>query len=651
MIRRATRAFAIRLLLAMASYLLATILYISVTALVAGYREGVLASDQYFNSHAYRRQVEMDLAAMIQVGGEDTEAWAQYDLPDNLYAILVKDKQILYSNIPDIVTQDSLGDAVRRLEQIAPAGGVINATGYYTAGLSFQVVSVEYFAAVDRDLPYLDTYSAAARQFSVIKPYMKLSLKLILPVALLFLFLVAMLVRTSGQTEPGASIQPTFIDRIYGDVFTGLTFLSIYILASSTWMYSYGWVFESWFDPIYSILIFAVLFLPVYLIGLVWFLSLCRRIRLNTWLKHNLTTLLLRSLFGLLQRLFRFLNRLWRNLPLIVSTLTGFIVYLFVNAILIILIVLSRNAWFVALLLLYNGAVGLYLCHLSVGFSRIAATARSIAAGFLGAKTELTGLGGRLKTHGEVVNRIGDGLTAEVTERVKSEKFKTELIANVSHDIRTPLTAIINYVDLLRKQSAHSPAAEGYLTVLDRNAQRLKVLTDDLLDLSRFSTGNVHLNMERLDIRELIHQGVGEYSEKMAARQLRLVLSLPEMPVLICADGRHLWRILENLLSNVCKYAQPHSRVYIDLVLQADEAVWVQRNVSEQPLNISPEALMERFVRGDDARNTEGSGLGLSIARSLVELQGGRFDIQIDGDLFKTTIRFARTDLPEDAPV
>ena len=215
-----------------------------------------------------------------------------------------------------------------------------------------------------------------------------------------------------------------------------------------------------------------------------------------------------------------------------------------------------------------------------------------------------------------------------------------DLITNVSHDIKTPLTSIINYVDLIKREQIQNPKIQEYLTVLEQKSQRLKNLTEDLVEASKVSSGNVKLEMTQLDLVEMIWQTNGEFEEKFATRNLELVSSLPSECMMIQADGRHLWRVLENLYNNAFKYAMAHTRVYAEVVSEDGQVWFTIKNVSENPLNISPDELTERFVRGDVSRTTEGSGLGLSIAQSLMKLQDGTFRILIDGDLFKVKIGF-----------
>lgn len=238
------------------------------------------------------------------------------------------------------------------------------------------------------------------------------------------------------------------------------------------------------------------------------------------------------------------------------------------------------------------------------------------------------------------VNDIAGGLSNAIQEKLKSERLKTELITNVSHDIKTPLTSIINYVDLLKKEELPNEKVREYLTILDNKSQRLKRLTEDLVEASKASSGNIKLNIEKLNVNELLKQISGEFEDKFKTRKLEEVMSLPEKNVYISADSRYMYRVLENMYSNISKYAMENTRVYIDVIPNNNKITIQMKNISKEKLNISTDELMQRFVRGDSARNTEGSGLGLSIATSLTTLQGGTFNIYLDGDLFKVIIEF-----------
>lgn len=247
---------------------------------------------------------------------------------------------------------------------------------------------------------------------------------------------------------------------------------------------------------------------------------------------------------------------------------------------------------------------------------------------------------GKERELAENINHISTGLETALQEKVRSERLKADLITNVSHDIKTPLTSIINYVDLIKREKIQDPRIQGYLEVLEQKSQRLKTLTEDLVEASKASSGNLKLDMTSIDFVELIYQTNGEFEEKFALRRLELVSTLPDDAMLIEADGRYLWRVLENLYNNAFKYAMEHSRVYVDITKEEEKILFTIKNISENPLNIRADELTERFVRGDVARTTEGSGLGISIAKSLTELQGGQFQLYIDGDLFKATVAF-----------
>ncbi|MBQ3009714.1 MAG: HAMP domain-containing histidine kinase [Oscillospiraceae bacterium] len=268
---------------------------------------------------------------------------------------------------------------------------------------------------------------------------------------------------------------------------------------------------------------------------------------------------------------------------------------------------------------------------------RLQQGARTIADGNLDHRIDTKNLYGDFKEHAECLNRIGDGLSHSVDAQLRSERMKTELITNVSHDLKTPLTSIVNYVDLLKKEELTGKTAE-YVEVLDRQSARLKKLTEDLVEASKASTGSLNVNVERVSVTELIEQARAEYAVRLKESGLQAIVRQPDEEVVVWADGKYVWRILDNLLSNVCKYAMPNTRVYLELRKEGDNAVVSVKNMSRESLNISAEELMERFVRGDSSRNTEGSGLGLSIAQSLAKLMGGEVHVTIDGDLFKAEV-------------
>ncbi|MBO6154814.1 MAG: sensor histidine kinase [Lachnospiraceae bacterium] len=273
-------------------------------------------------------------------------------------------------------------------------------------------------------------------------------------------------------------------------------------------------------------------------------------------------------------------------------------------------------------------------------FGIIKDATKRIAAGDLEAEVNTEKMYIDLKEEGDYLNSIKNGLDVAIEQRMKSERFQTELITNVSHDIKTPLTSIINYVDLLGKEKLENAKAKEYLEVLARQSQRLKKLLQDLLDASKASTGNVELHMEQVNACVLLNQTVGEFQEKLMNSGIELNIKLPQEEIQINADSRYLWRVFDNLMNNICKYSQPNTRAYINLEKSGENTVISFLNISREPLNISSEELMQRFVRGDSSRNTEGSGLGLSIAQSLTKLMGGTMELSVEGDLFKIQLIF-----------
>ena len=306
------------------------------------------------------------------------------------------------------------------------------------------------------------------------------------------------------------------------------------------------------------------------------------------------------------------------------------------------LAILAHTGATVILALAASIAAAWFVLSSAMAKSRIRKGIEEIASGNLEHRIELNGLRGADKELAEKVNDIGSGLNRAVDEAMRNEHLKTDLITNVSHDIKTPLTSIINYVDILKRSNIADEKIRGYLDILEAKAQRLKTLTEDVVEASKVSSGNITLEYMDMDLRELIQQTEGELAEKFAARRLTVVLNMPEEPAVIHVDGRRMWRVLENIFGNAAKYAMPGTRVYADLTLNDSQVMFSLKNVSEQQLNFSADELTERFIRGDISRSTEGSGLGLSIAKSLTTMQGGEFELYLDGDLFRVNIRFPR---------
>ncbi len=373
--------------------------------------------------------------------------------------------------------------------------------------------------------------------------------------------------------------------------------------------------------------------------GLAALVTVCARCKARTLLRNTWTWKLcawcwhvIVLCWGWLWELLGAMGRAVQAIPLIWKAVMGCMGY----ALFTIVTIDNGNA--TGLWLLVSFIVSAYLCLWAYQWKRIRHGTQEIIGGNPNYHINTRRMLPDLKGHADELNNLGHAISTAVDERMKSEHFKAELITNVSHDLKTPLTSIINYVDLLKKVDIDNPKAAEYIEVLDRKSQRLKKLTEDLVEASKASTGNLTVNWERLDWAQLTDQALAECGERLDAQNLTVVRSLPGEPMWVEADGRHLWRVLDNLLTNCAKYALPGTRVYVDLRRSGDWAVLSVKNISRDALDMPAERLMERFVRGDESRNQAGSGLGLSIAQSLTELQHGRFEISIDGDLFKAIV-------------
>lgn len=376
-------------------------------------------------------------------------------------------------------------------------------------------------------------------------------------------------------------------------------------------------------------------------------LTTCSRIKTKTLVRSmacvKITTFLWREV---VKRLFRWIKKLGKNTGKLIKTLWNSIgiygKYLGVFAavaFLEVIVCFSGEPEFVLMILFIEKIVfGAILVIACINLSKLKKAGNEIAKGQLDFEVDTKGMLEEFRAHGENLNSIRNGMANAVEESLKSERMKTELITNVSHDIKTPLTSIINYVDLLEKEELDNEKAGEYIEVLDRQSARLKKLIQDLIDASKASTGNIDVTLEKTDVNVVINQALGEFQDKLTARDIKTIIKSDKEEYFVIADGRHLWRVMENLINNIVKYALEGSRVYID-VKEQDKYISVTfKNISKEELNISGDELMERFVRGDSSRNTEGSGLGLSIARSLMELQKGKMEIIVDGDLFKVVL-------------
>ena len=326
---------------------------------------------------------------------------------------------------------------------------------------------------------------------------------------------------------------------------------------------------------------------------------------------------------------------LYDNGSLVVRTWLPYLIFLALN---LVLVLLGLTGTLIAFII--DMFVGVWLYNESRVRSKIVDGIDVIAGGDAKHKIDTAGMHGYNLNLAEAVNSIGDGIDKAVSTSMKDERMKADLITNVSHDIKTPLTSIINYVDLLKRANIEDETARGYIDILEQKSLRLKALTNDLVEISKISSGNITLELVNLNMVEMINQVTGEFDERFKEKSLIPILNLPKEDVVIHADGQALYRILENLYINIYKYALRGTRVYIDLATNENKALLTIRNISAEPVKLDSAMLTERFIRGDISRGTEGSGLGLSIAKSLAEAQNGRLDLSLDGDLFKVVVSF-----------
>lgn len=342
----------------------------------------------------------------------------------------------------------------------------------------------------------------------------------------------------------------------------------------------------------------------------------------------------------------RGMGRMLEHPNAVIRTFMPYNIFLMVNLLCVLAMYELRDAPYrlllipLLLIVILDGGVGIYVFRRSAERSEIISGISRIRDGDISYVLDSEHLHGDNRELAVSVNNMGDGIRKAVATSMKDERMQADLITNVSHDIKTPLTSIINYVNLLKREKITQEPVCGYIEVLDAKAQRLKQLTDDLLEASKISSGNITLENSRLDMTELVRQSVGEFSEKLEAKNLQIMVTEPSESAYIYADSRRMWRVVENLFNNICKYAMEGTRVYVDMEKAENVITLSLKNISETSLNFSPDELTERFVRGDVSRSSEGSGLGLSIAKNLTELQGGEFQIVLDGDLFKVILRF-----------
>ena len=446
----------------------------------------------------------------------------------------------------------------------------------------------------------------------------------LIPLTVLFvvltLFCFFWQMAAAGHWQGFEGIHLTWFDKIPLDLMAVGILIPALALFSEYYLYSSGLLTALWGT---AILCFVYLFI----------ISFVTRCKAGTVLKNNVIWYAIRLLWRILKAIGRWIGHLVRSIPVIWRTalviLAAFIFALAIGS--------NMSVLSLPMLLLYL-LLAVFALYIAIGFATLQRGSMALAEGDYSKPVDTRFLRGDLKRCGENLNKVQQGVQRAVDERLRSERMKTELITNVSHDIKTPLTSIVNYVDLLKKEDIDNPKAQEYLEVLDRQSKRLKKLTEDLVEASKASSGVIPVDCQPTNVNVLLSQLEGEYEERLQKAELTMIVHPAAGDPVVLADGKLLSRVMDNLMNNIGKYAMPGTRVYAAAAADEKESTISIKNVSRNELNVSADELMERFVRGDSSRHTEGSGLGLSIAKSLVELQGGRFELSIDGDLFRADI-------------
>lgn len=433
---------------------------------------------------------------------------------------------------------------------------------------------------------------------------------------LLTLFCFCFSMASAGHWQNHEGIHLTWLDKIPADVWI-IALPSAFFIGWDTFYSEWGRV------------LFCAALIPVTLLFLCVFAAQCKA---GTVIRGSLTARVLRLLWRILRGVTLWLWRITTGIPLVWKTALVTAALAFLEFILY--VSPSRDPLFLVVKVLEILAV----LAIALNLRTLEKNGKQLSEGDLSTPVDTKRLFGAFRRYGQAMNRLQSGMESAVQEQMRAERMKTELITNVSHDIKTPLTSIVNYVDLLKKEDIPSPAAREYITVLDRQSKRLKKLTEDLVEASKASSGALPVDLQPTDVSVLFSQITGEYQDRLADCHLTLVTQPPAGQPVVLADSKLLSRVMDNLVSNICKYAMPETRVYVSGVTADGQMTMSFKNISRAELNISPDELMERFVRGDTSRHTEGSGLGLSIARSLVHLMGGTFRLSIDADLFRADV-------------
>ena len=601
-----------------------------------------IQSDEQFNDY------ETSLASVFHSVGDYTEGSTNLT-----YLFADKETQTIYTNKKAYSSYAQLEQNLEKIfkekayavvypelsECVTNIPGADLQVWNHTIDQSFDTKDFVFAVSVDTKFSVADSMADEAENYETYSKLMFPMLAGAIFGSVLWLIGMVWLTVTAGRKPEDEEIHLNGFDRWYTEIAAGAVIgiwlagmiISGTLIANSSLGYSHAVV-----TVIVTCLICGTYTMAWFLIG---YLSLVRRIKAGTLWKNSLIRTVLKWIGKCSGKLADFARAFSRNTAEKIKVLLVGGAFLFLQF-LIIGCVFSGAGVFLLALMAVDVAVMIFAIRKADGLDLIMDGLKKISDGELQYKIKTDTLTGKQKVMAEYINNIGGGLDAAVENSLKKERMQTELITNVSHDLKTPLTSIINYVDLMKRENPTDPKIQEYLRILDEKSQRLKVLTEDVVEASKASTGNIKLEMNDIDFVEMVQQVIGEFEEKFQEKNLTMMVHFTDEPSIIYADGQRMWRVLENVFGNVVKYAMEGTRVYAEISNRNKKVTFSLKNISAQPLNISADELTERFIRGDVARNTEGSGLGLSIAKSLTELQGGEFKLYLDGDLFKVMITF-----------
>lgn len=601
-----------------------------------------IQSDEQFNDY------ETSLASVFHSVGDYTEGSTNLT-----YLFADKETQTIYTNKKAYSSYAQLEQNLEKIfkekayavvypelsECVTNIPGADLQVWNHTIDQSFDTKDFVFAVSVDTKFSVADSMADEAENYETYSKLMFPMLAGAIFGSVLWLVGMVWLTVTAGRKPEDEEIYLNGFDRWYTEIAAGAvigiwlagTIISGTLIANSSLGYSHAVV-----TVIVTCLICGTYTMAWFLIG---YLSLVRRIKAGTLWKNSLIRTVLKWIGKCSGKLADFARAFSRNTAEKIKVLLVGGAFLFLQF-LIIGCIFSGAGVFLLALMAVDVAVMIFAIRKADGLDLIMDGLKKISDGELQYKIKTDTLTGKQKVMAEYINNIGSGLDAAVENSLKKERMQTELITNVSHDLKTPLTSIINYVDLMKRENPTDPKIQEYLRILDEKSQRLKVLTEDVVEASKASTGNIKLEMNDIDFVEMVQQVIGEFEEKFQEKNLTMMVHFTDEPSIIYADGQRMWRVLENVFGNVVKYAMEGTRVYAEISNRNKKVTFSLKNISAQPLNISADELTERFIRGDVARNTEGSGLGLSIAKSLTELQGGEFKLYLDGDLFKVMITF-----------